>query len=201
MRRAGILIAGLAGGAWAFAAAAAAAEDLVAPAYPADTRDKPLSVNVVARGEPAAGKVAAVEVLYSDGPEPFAAAARAALQQSTFDAGRERVTVWYIFRLLQDTKVHDVSRGREPEPEVEPVLTEYVAPTFPPGAPSLRMKVALELFLGPDGKVWYAEPAEDGVTPLYEATALAAARQFVFEPATRGGEAVATWYPFVFEFE
>lgn len=180
---------------------AAEAENVVAPAYPSEARDKPLTVNVVARGEIARGKVTDAAVLYDDGPGEFAAAARAALEQSTFDAVRERATIWYVFRLMQDTKVNDISRDRGRELDAQPALVEYVAPAFPPGAPSLRTKVALELFLGPDGAVWYAEPTDDGVNPLYVESALAAARQFEFEPATLDGKPTATWYPFVFEFE
>ena len=187
--------------AFALAASAAAEENVVAPAYPSDARGNPLTVNVLARGEIANGKVADAAVLYNDGPGEFAAAARAALERSTFDADRSRVTVWYAFRLMQDTRARDVSRDRGPELDAEPALVEYVAPAFPPGAPSLRTEVALVLFLGPDGAVWYAEPADDGVNPMYVESALVAARQFEFEPATLDGEPTATWYQFVFEFE
>lgn len=188
-------------GALALAAPAAGEEDVVAPDYPSETREKPVTVNVVVRGEIANGKATGAEVLYSDGPGAFAAPARAALEGSTFDAGRESATVWYVFRLMQDTKVNDISRDRDRGLDAGPSLVECVAPAFPPGAPSLRTEVALRLLVGPDGTVWYAEPADDGANQLYVDSALEAARQFTFEPATLGGEPTATWYPFVIDFE
>jgi hypothetical protein len=201
MRQFVVFWAGLAlGGTLLAPAPAVAEENLVAPAYPSETREKPVTVNVVARGELANGKVKAAEVLYNDGPGEFAASARAALEKSTFDAGRESATVWYVFRLLQDTKINDISRGRDRGLDAQPELLEYVAPEFPPGAPSLRTEVSLRLLVGPDGTVWYAEPADGGINQLYVDSALAAARQFTFRPATLDGEPTATWYPFVIDF-
>lgn len=182
------------------AASAAAEETLVAPAYPSEAREKPVTVNVVARGDVSNGKVTAAQVLYNDGPGEFAASARAALANSTFDAGREDATIWYVFRLLQDTKVNDISRGRDRGLDVQPELLEYVAPEFPPGAPSLRTEISLRLLVGPDGTVWYAESADGGTNQLYVDSALTAARQFKFHPATLDGEPTATWYPFVIDF-
>jgi hypothetical protein len=183
------------------AAPAVAEENVVAPAYPSDTRDKPLTVNVVARGEIANGKVTATEVLYNDGLDAFGSSARAALGHSTFGAGRESATIWYVFRLMQDTKVIDISKDRGRELDAGPSLVKCVPPSFPPGAPSLRTEVALQLLVGPDGSVWYAELADDGTNELYVESALVAARQFTFEPATLDGEPTATWYPFVIDFE
>jgi hypothetical protein len=186
----------------AFASAVAAgAEVLLEPPYPTDIRDKPLRVNVVISGPLAAGKAADGEVLYNDGAGAFAAAAVAAWQKSTFETARDRATVWYVFRLMQNTEVYDVSRDRPRELDASPELVEYVAPEFPPGAPSVRTEVTVELFIGPDGAVWYAEPADEGATPLYAELAVAAARKFNFRPATLEGEPTATWYPFVFEFK
>jgi hypothetical protein len=182
-------------------AVAVGAENLVAPAYPSDTRDKPLRVNVLVCGQLDAGKPTTGEVLYNDGPGAFADAASPAFEKCTFGAGRSRATVWYVFRLMQDTEVLDVSRNRLREFDAAPELIEYVAPTFPPGAPSLTTDVSLDLFIGPDGSVWYAEQAGDGADPLYVERALAAARQFKFEPAVLDGETTATWYPFVIEFK
>lgn len=201
MRRLVALFAGLTVcGALLQTGSASAEENLVAPAYPSETREKPVTVNVVARGEIENGKAIAAEVLYNDGPDAFAASARAGLEGSTFDAGRESATIWYIFRLLQDTKVNDVSRGRTRELDSVPSLVECVPPTFPPGAPSLRTEVALQLLVGPDGTVWYAEPADGGNNKLYVDSALEAARQFKFQPATLDGEPTVTWYPFVIDF-
>ena len=201
MRRLVVLYAGLiVFGTLTLAASAAAEENVVAPAYPSETRDKPVTVNVVARGEVADGKVTAAEVLYNDGPDAFAASARAALEGSAFDAGRENATMWYVFRLMQDTKVNDISRGRGRELDAQPSLVESVAPAFLPGAPSLQTEIALRLLVGPDGTVWFAETADDGANQMYVDSALAAARQFTFEPATLDGEPTATWYPFVIDF-
>jgi hypothetical protein len=182
-------------------AAAAGGEELVVPAYPADVRDKPFEVNVVTYGALDAGKPAVRKVIYNDGASAFANAASAAFEKYTFDAGRDRATVWFVFRLMRDTKVVDVSRAPDREFDVAPELVEYVAPTFPPGAPSLTTEVALDLFVGPDGGVWYAEQADDGAETLYVERALAAARKFKFEPAVVDGEPTATWYPFVIEFK
>ncbi len=181
--------------------AAASAEVVLEPPYPTDIRDKPLRVNVVIYGPLSAGKPAEGEVLYNDGAGAFADAAVAAWKKSTFEATRDRATVWYVFRLMQSTETWDVSRDRPRELDAPPELVEYVAPEFPPGAPSVRTEVTLELFIGPDGAVWYAEPADEGATPLYAELAVAAARQFRFRPATLSGEPTATWYPFVFEFK
>jgi len=199
MRRLVILCAGLA--AAGTLALAAEGEGLAAPAYPADARDKPLSANVVVGGEVANGKAAEAKVLYNDGAAAFATSARAAFESSTFDAVLSRATIWYVFRLMQDTKVNDISRDRDRELDTQPSLVECVAPTFPPGAPSLRTEVALALLVGPDGTVWHAESADGGANELYVESALAAARQFTFEPATAGGEPTATWYPFVIDFD
>jgi hypothetical protein len=181
--------------------AAAGADVLAEPPYPTDIRDKPLRVNVVISGPLAAGKAADGEVLYNDGAGAFAGAAAAAWKESKFDASRGRATVWYVFRLMQNTKVYDVSRDPPREFDATPELVEYVAPEFPPGAPSVRTEVTLDLFIGPDGAVWYAEPADEGTAPLYVELAVAAARRFKFRPATQEGEPTAAWYPFVFEFK
>ncbi len=180
---------------------AAGAEVLVEPPYPTDIRDKPLRVNVVISGPLAGGEAADGEVLYNDGPGAFAGAAVAAWKENTFEATRDRATIWYVFRLMQNTEVCDVSRDRPREFDAPPELVEYVAPEFPPGAPSVRTELTLDLFIGPDGAVWYAEPADEGAAPLYVELAVAAARRFKFRPATLSGEPTATWYPFVFEFK
>ncbi len=185
----------------AIAGSAAGVENLVAPAYPSDTRDKPLRVNAVVDGRLDAGKSAAAAVLYNDGPRAFGDAAAAAFAKCTFEAGRSRATVWYVFRLMQDTEAVDVSLDRDRELDAGPELVEYVAPAFPPGAPSLTTEVSLNLFIGPDGNVWYAEQGGDGADPLYVERALAAARRFKFQPAMLNGETTATWYQFVIEFK
>lgn len=182
-------------------ATAAGSEELVVPAYPADVRDKPFEVNVVTCGALDAGKLAVCKVIYNDGASVFADAASAAFEKCIFDAGRDRATIWFVFRLMRDTEVVDASRDPEREFDAAPELVEYVAPTFPPGAPSLTTEVALYLFIGPDGGVWYAEQADDGADTLYVERALAAARKFKFEPAVVGGEPTATWYSFVIEFK
>lgn len=182
-------------------AGAAGAEVPAEPPYPTDIRDKPLRVNVVISGPLAAGKAAEGEVLFNDGAGAFAGAAVAAWKESTFEATRGRATIWYVFRLMQKTNVYDVSRDRPREFDAPPELVEYVAPEFPPGAPSVRTEVTLDLFIGPDGAVWYAEPANEGTAPLYVELAVAAARRFKFRPATLDGKPTATWYPFVFEFK
>jgi hypothetical protein len=179
---------------------AAAAAELVAPDYPEGLRDKPFAVSVVVSGAVSEGKATAAEVLYSDGAEAFGSAARAAFERNSFDDGRTRATLWYRFRLLQDTKVEDLSRDVARELEALPELLESVAPEFPPGAPSLRMELALELLVGPDGEVWYASCRDAAADPLYCERALAAARQFKFEPATADGEATAAWFSFTLEF-
>jgi hypothetical protein len=182
-------------------ATAGGGEGLVVPAYPADVRDKPFEVNVVTCGAVDAGGPAACKVIYNDGPAAFADAASAAFEKCTFDSPRDRATIWFVFRLMRDTEVVDVSREPKREFEVAPELVASVAPTFPPGAPSLTTEVALNLFIGPDGGVWYAEQADDGADTLYVERALAAAREFKFEPAVLGGEPTATWYSFVIEFK
>ena len=181
--------------------AAAGGEELVAPAYPADIRDKPFEVNVVVCGASEAGKPGVCRVIYNDGPAAFADPASAAFEKCTFDSARERATIWYVFRLMRDTEVVDASREPEREFEVAPELVESVAPTFPPGAPSLTTEISLNLFIGPDGGVWYAEQAGDGADPLYVERALAAAREFKFEPAVLNGKPTATWWPFIIEFK
>jgi hypothetical protein len=103
--------------------------------------------------------------------------------------------------LMRDTEVFDISRGRHRDFDAAPELIEYVAPTFPPGAPSLRTEVSLDILIAPDGSVWYAEQAGDGADPLYVERALAAAREFEFKPASFDGEPTATWYQFVIEFK
>jgi hypothetical protein len=179
------------------AATAAAGAGLVVPAYPAEVRDKPFEVNVVACGTVDGGKAAACKIIFSDGPAAFADAGSAAFVQSDFGPGLGRATVWYVFRLMRDTEVFDVSRGRERDFDAAPELLEYVAPTFPPGAPSLTTEVSLDILIAPDGRVWYAEQAGDGADPLYVERALAAAREFKFKPASLGGKPTATWYQFV----
>jgi len=176
------------------------AGNLVKPVYPPGMREKPLVVNVVATAPLGAGRVAAVEIIYADGAPPFAAAAAAALEASAFDADRADVTAWYKFKLMQDTEVHDISPGRQ-ELEKQPALVTYAPPQFPPGAPSLKTEVTLELLVGDDGAVWYARAPGDGADALYVEQALAAARQFKFEAATADGKAIAAWYPFVIEFK
>ncbi|UCH79339.1 MAG: hypothetical protein JSU81_05160 [Candidatus Coatesbacteria bacterium] len=178
----------------------AAAAELVAPEYPESLRDKPFAVSVVVSGPVSGGKATDAEVLYSDGAEAFASAARAAFEENPFDDGRTRATLWYRFRLLQDTKVTDLSREAPRELEAPPELLESVAPEFPPGAPSLRMELALELLVGPDGEVWYASCRDEQADPLYCERALAAARRFKFSPATVDGEATAAWFSFTLEF-
>jgi hypothetical protein len=182
-------------------ATASADTELVAPAYPADLRDKPFEINVVACGAVDGGKATACRIIFTDGPPPFATAATSAFEKSDFDAGLERATVWYVFRLMRDTEVFDISRGRHRDFDAAPELIEYVAPTFPPGAPSLRTEVSLDILIAPDGSVWYAEQAGDGADPLYVERALAAAREFEFKPASFDGEPTATWYQFVIEFK
>jgi hypothetical protein len=174
---------------------------LVTPAYPGDLRDKPFEVNVVACGAVDGGKASACRIVFTDGPTPFADAASAAFEKSDFDAGLGRATVWYVFRLMRDTETFDISRGRERAFDAAPELLDYVAPTFPPGAPSLRTEVSLEILIAPDGSVWYAEQAGDGADPLYAERAIAAARQFKFKPASLAGKPTATWYQFVIEFK
>jgi hypothetical protein len=181
------------------AAPAAAGGELVAPAYPSGTRDKPLEVNVVAWSAVAAGAPAAPEILYNDGADEFAAAAVAALAKSSFDEARTEVTAWYKFKLLQDTEVRDVTRGVYP-PDEPPALVEHVAPTFPAGAPSIRVEVKLLFLVGEDGATWFVKP-EDGVNELYTARALEAGWQFKFEPAVKDGAATVAWLPLVIEFQ
>ena len=180
---------------------AAGGEELVTPAYPADIRDKPFEVNVVVCGASEAGKPGVCRVIYNDGPDAFADAASAAFGKCTFEPARERATIWYAFRLLRETKVADASREPEREFDAAPELVASVAPTFPAGAPSLRTEISLALFIGPDGSVWYAEQADGGADPLYVERALAAAREFTFEPAVLKGEPTATWWPFIIEFK
>lgn len=180
---------------------AAAAEEFVAPAYPEGLREKPLTVSVVVSGAVAGGKATAAEVLYADGPDVFVSAARAAFEQNPFGEGRTRATLWYRFRLLQDTKVEDLSRDAARELASPPGLLESVAPEFPPGAPSLRMELPLELLVGPDGEVWYASCPDVTADELYCERALAAARRFKFTPATADGEATAAWFSFIMDFE
>jgi len=179
----------------------AAASDFVVPGYPDGLRDKPFAVSVVVSGPVAGGKATSAEVLYADGPDAFASAARAAFEQNQFEAARTSATLWYRFRLLQDTKVEDLSREAPRELDAPPELLKSVAPEFPPGAPSLRMELALELLIGPGGEVWYASCRDAHADPLYCERALAAARQFKFAPATAGGEATAAWFSFVMVFE
>lgn len=181
--------------------AAVGGEDLFTPAYPADIRDKPFEVNVVVCGASEAGQPGACRIIYNDGPEAFADAASAAFVKCTFDAARERATIWYTFRLLRETEVVDVSHEAKRDLEAVPELVSSVAPTFPPGAPSLNTEISLDLFIGPDGSVWYAEEADGAANPLYVERALAAARQFTFEPAVVKGKPTATWWPFVIEFK
>jgi hypothetical protein len=183
----------------AFAAAAGAAE-LVAPAYPSEQQEKPLEVTVVARADVSGGNAGAAEILHNDGPDVFAASAAEALGKSTFDEGRTTATAWYVFRLLQDTKTTDVSPEAGRKLDAEPELTGYVAPEFPPGAPSLRTEITVNLLIGPDGTVWFAEVTGTGVNELYAESAATAARQFTFNPATLDGKPTLAWYPFIIEF-
>jgi len=186
----------------AAAGAAWAADNLAAPPYPSGANEKTFEVSVVVRATAdAAGKLGAGEVLHAEGPQSFAAAALAAAAQSTVDAGRGVVTLWYLFRLVQATEVRDISPDRL-KYAAEPALLEYVAPTFPPGAPSLSTEIKLNLLLGPDGAVWAAAPADGGVNQLYAERAVAAALQFKFQPATGpDGKPTAGWYPFVIDFQ
>ncbi len=192
---------GIAIAAVVLAGAAEAAETLTAPAYPTGAAEKTMEVNVVATTAPdAAGKPGDVTALFNDGSTLFEVAATGALAASSFDAGRTKVTVWYLFKLVQKTEVHDISPDRL-KLDVQPALVTFVAPTFPPGAPSLKTEVALNLLVGTDGKVWYAEAADGGADPLYVDRAVAAAKQFAFEPGGAGGKPTACWYQFVLEFK
>jgi TonB family protein len=181
-------------------ATAANAAELVAPAYPSEQQEKPLQVTVVARAAITGGKAGEVEVLRNDGSAVFAAAAAEALGKSTFDESRTNATVWYVFRLLQDTKTTDVSAEAGRKLDADPELLEYVAPEFPPGAPSIRTEVTVDLLIGPDGRVWHAEVSDSGTNEVYAESAVVAARQFTFNPATLDGKPTLAWYPFIIEF-
>jgi len=180
----------------------AAAGELVTPAYPDAVANKVVEANVVVRATlDGAGKVAATETVFNDGEAAFGAAAATALAATAFDGGAGEVFVWYTYRLTQSTLARDISPDLPPAYDAEPTLVEATAPTFPPGAPSLRTEVELKLLVGKDGRVWYARPAAPGGNELYNSRAVAAALTFRFEPAQKEGKAVPAWYPFILDFK
>jgi len=182
-------------------AAGAAAANVVAPPYPSGTFAKVPVVNVVVRGRAdEQGKPSAPVVLFNDGAGAFAEAATAAMAASSFDAGRD-VILWYRFRLVQTTEVRDISLDRADAVDEQAVLEAYLPPRFPPGAPSRRTEIALNIFVSEEGTPWCVLPADEGVDPLYLEKAIEAARGFKFRPAQKGGKAVAAWVPFVIEFK
>lgn len=179
----------------------ARASDVVAPSYPEGPFAKLPEVNVVLMGvADGNGRILKPAGLYNDGSREFMDAAAAAMAASKFAPGRE-VILWYTFRLVQPTTVTDISRDLPQAVDEAPVLKEYTAPKFPPGAPSLRAEIPLDIFVGKDGRVWFALPAGDDVDPLYLERAIAAAEDFTFSPARRSGKETVAWVQFVVDFE
>jgi len=180
-------------------AAAAAAATVAKPAFPAMKTLDLVEVDVVARAALEAGKPTAAEVIYNQNGAPFGEAAKTALAASSFD-GDGDVYVWYHYRMGQDTLVTTLPPEETQNLDAEPVLTETVAPTFPPGAPSLSTAIDLRILVGTTGAVWYARAADPRANALYVERAIAAAMKYKFQPATRGGAAVPAWYTCVIDF-
>jgi TonB family protein len=88
----------------------------------------------------------------------------------------------------------------EPDPTPPSLVTRAEA-TYPEEAKKQRLegKVGLDLVVGEDGKVTDAkvtEPAGHG----FDEAAIAAAKQFTFEPARQGGKAIKSVVQFTYEF-
>lgn len=180
-------------------AAGTEAANLVKPVFPETKTLELVEVDVVARANAVAGKPENGEIAYNQNGAPFGEAAKAALAASTFD-GDGPVNVWYHYRMGQDTIVTVLPPAHAQNLESEPVLVKTVAPTFPPGAPSLSTSIELEILTGPTGAVWYIRATNPAANALYVERAVAAAKQYEFEPGTRGGAAVPAWYTCVIDF-
>jgi hypothetical protein len=180
-------------------AALAAAANLTKPAFPATKTLDLVEVDVVARATLDAGKPTAAEVVYNQNGDPFGEAARTALAASSFEGGGD-VYVWYHYRMGQDTLTAVLPPEDAQNLDAEPTLTETVAPTFPPGAPSLSTAIDLRILVGTNGAVWYARAADPQANALYVERATAAALKYKFQPATRGGATVPAWYTCVIDF-
>lgn len=180
-------------------AAGTEAANLVKPVFPETKTLDLVEVDVVARANAVAGKPESAEIAYNQNGAPFGETAKAALAASTFD-GDGPVYVWYHYRMGQDTLVTILPPAHAQNLESEPVLSETVSPTFPPGAPSLSTSIELEILVGPTGAVWYVHATDPAANTLYVERAIAAAKGYGFEPGTRGGAAVPAWYTCVIDF-
>ena len=77
----------------------------------------------------------------------------------------------------------------------KPIVQTRTMPTWRPSAAELKMSFTgtLELLIGEDGKVLSAS-LEKSIHPRYDASLLAAARNWTFQPATRNGTPVRYRY-------
>ncbi|MFT5435025.1 MAG: TonB family protein [Myxococcota bacterium] len=82
---------------------------------------------------------------------------------------------------------------------IPPKLVTFVQAKVPPDAPNLAATVVLWLTIDEIGDVTEVE-IKQGAGGPWDAAAMAAARQFVFDPATEDGEAIAVRVPFTYRF-
>jgi len=123
-------------------------------------------------------------------PAPPAAAARVPRRRGP-PAPHPPVLVW---------GQPSVPSGTQVERDVEPALVKAVPPAYPDalrGTP-ITFNVFLNVLVSEAGAVSAVEIAQ-GIPPL-DSAAVAAARQYVFKPATAKGKPVAVWVPVTVAF-
>lgn len=86
--------------------------------------------------------------------------------------------------------------------EVFPEVVTPVTPIYPPIARDAGMEgdVLVRMLVGIDGRVKRAE-IEGKSAPMFDDTALAAARQWIFTPATSNGKPVPVWVRVPMKFQ
>src|SRR5689334_17512262 len=101
--------------------------------------------------------------------------------------------------LLAAALPRQVQAQEEPPPEEAPVehtptkapkLVQFAPAEYPPDkkAAGVQASVTLEIEIGADGKVGVAKVTTSAGSPDFDAAAIAAVKQFVFEPAEIDGK-------------
>jgi TonB family protein len=90
------------------------------------------------------------------------------------------------------------------EVDVRPSVVKQVAPVYPEDALQQRVQdtVVLKVLIGPGGNVEEIQVLRgSGKAPSLNAAAVAAVRQWMFEPARKSGKPVSCWYSVGLPFE
>lgn len=83
------------------------------------------------------------------------------------------------------------------EVDVRPKVLRQVAPLYPASAERAGTEdvVVVKVLVGPDGQVADVQILRGSQkNPAFDIAAMAAVRQWVFAPARKGGQPVASWY-------